>query len=188
MSKDLPSDHIDEIQSGTAAPQTRDELAEWLIENRPGIADAYRAGGNYFDICERLHQIDRITANRKIVHAAVIKAMRTLISNGRERSEIAQNYKKRAKEHSRMRDKTGQLSKGVVPWKNINIDHETGLDEFDFCLKLLADSSYKVQRGKKEYPDYQKIADTLNAKFHKGKIVRKVDGVRYIQDNNQGNF
>ncbi|PIR55357.1 hypothetical protein COU74_01430 [Candidatus Peregrinibacteria bacterium CG10_big_fil_rev_8_21_14_0_10_36_19] len=69
------------------------------------------------------------------------------------------------------------ISRGQIPWENHIFDPETGLDEHHYCLQLLSDPKFQIQRGDKNLTNLQAIADELNRIFHGGKTVRTRKGI-----------
>ena len=87
-----------------------------------------------------------------------------------------------SKEENEENRRKGLLAKGYTLWTGTR-DSQTGLEELEYALKLMTDSSYIHQHGKlRNIPDYKKIAEKLNEVFHQGRAIRNGTSVRRIRE------
>lgn len=98
-------------------------------------------------------------------------------SRGRELYENRGGVHGRSQEERKDYAKDALAARGLVPWHNNSFEIQTRLDEFHYCLKLLADQDFKHMHKGQMLLDRKKIANELNVIFHRGQVIRTPNSI-----------
>lgn len=182
-----------------AAIRKTQEIATQLARDVPEIADLYRQQPRLrrADIA-RLYIPDEYEINQEIATGAVGQALRRLMP-GAELDELVKLHKdeyeqKRkdedyytSKEHRQRSRKGGQARTNIEREQMAALSNSMNkaqgrtvwsAEEKAYVLRLVDDPDYRHQSGRvQRYPDYQRIADEVNERFHTGKEVRTARSV-----------
>jgi len=185
-------------ESQKAAIKATKRIANRIIEESPEIADEYRSDKNILIVDLAARYIPEETeTNREIASNAVGKALQILIP----REEYIQLLRiHRQAYHERLRQQgyyqgpehKERSRKGAQANLDLGRDHSIDFvpynlsagrtlwqeEERQIALQLANDPDFRHKTGRvRRYPDYQKIAEVLNARFHQGAEMRSAASV-----------
>ncbi|PIZ76355.1 hypothetical protein COY05_01470 [Candidatus Peregrinibacteria bacterium CG_4_10_14_0_2_um_filter_38_24] len=144
----------------------RSELARRNMADRKGVTALST---------EELREIGkRVHEERKGIHALTHEEH---VAHGKKSHAIGAGIHSLSPEEKKIASQKAAISRGQVPWENHTFDPETGLDEHHYCLRLLADPKFQIQRDNKTLTRLTAIAQELNRVFHEGRQVRTKKGI-----------
>lgn len=174
-----------------------------LAQEAPEIAQDYANGLSYEQLIDKYAVIDRYAVTYEIARGIVGLALRILLTQ-EERQEIREKFGfthrsrggltsglnnvrlKRGihgfskEERSRVAI-MGLLGAGKLPYIQVAVEKETGLNEKDYAIYLAGQSEYQHAEGRwPGHPHTQKIADKLNEVFHSGAPIRRARAIVYL--------
>jgi hypothetical protein len=124
---------------------------------------------------EELREIGkRVHEQEKGIHGLTHKEH---VAHGKKSHEMGVGIHGLSPEEKKTASQKAAISRGQVPWENHTFDPETGLDEHHYCLQLLANPKFQIQRGNKTLTRLTAIAQELNRVFHEGRQVRTKKGI-----------